>query len=638
VGRPARARRSPRGPHRRAAALRRARAGGLGGGAAPGGRGAARRPRRRRGAAGAGGRSLQRLAAHVLRPVRVQVVRPVRPAARGARRGRGAREPADRRLDLPPRAQARRPPRSGRGRCRRRDAGRRPVPRGGPQAPPVGVRRGARAPRGRRGQAGALADLAAAAAREPPHAGAPGAVGGLHRPRRARRAPRARVHGDVARPYGQGQGRPHRRRAAGRGGEGRAHRLQARVLGAPRREGGERESHARRPAPPLRRGGGARAVPRRAGRGGALPLRAKRQGQQGGGAREPRRRRPRRARRPVPGGPGEGRVPGRPRRRPGGLRLLPVRRRRPAGPPPLPQGPGARRRAGGGGGGVSRSTLATPAGAAPVDELTPEQRRAASAPGSVAVVAGAGTGKTKMLAHRYLHHLESGLSPLEVVAVTFTEKAAAELRSRIRALVRSERPRDRLTLVELEAAQISTVHALAARVCRDHPEEAEVAPDFGVLDEVEGVLWREERLEEAIASLPQEVVDAVPVYLLRAVLRALVEDPLTAEPALSRGPDDWRALLAEAHETAYARIAAAPEWRGWRETLRAHVGADGDRAEEHRRACLEALEALEAREPERALALAKTVKLNAGSQRNWEPGALGAVKDAMRAVRDAIVD
>jgi len=287
---------------------------------------------------------------------------------------------------------------------------------------------------------------------------------------------------------------------------------------------------------------------------------------------------------------------------------------------------------------VSRSTLATPAGAAPVDELTPEQRRAASAPGSVAVVAGAGTGKTKMLAHRYLHHLESGLSPLEVVAVTFTEKAAAELRSRIRALVRSERPRDRLTLVELEAAQISTVHALAARVCRDHPEEAEVAPDFGVLDEVEGVLWREERLEEAIASLPQEVVDAVPVYLLRGVLRALVEDPLTAEPALSRGPDDWRALLSEAHEAAYARIAAAPEWRGWRETLLAHVGADGDRAEEHRRACLEALEALEAREPARALALAKTVKLNAGSQRNWEPGALGAVKDAMRAVRDAIVD
>ncbi|HZW27839.1 MAG TPA: UvrD-helicase domain-containing protein, partial [Trueperaceae bacterium] len=147
--------------------------------------------------------------------------------------------------------------------------------------------------------------------------------------------------------------------------------------------------------------------------------------------------------------------------------------------------------------------------------LTAEQARAAFAPGSVAVVAGAGTGKTKMLAHRFLRHVEEGLSPLEVVAVTFTEKAAAELRSRIRALVRERRPHDRRALVELEAAQISTIHSLAARVCRDHPDEAEVAPDFAVLDDVEGTLWRAERLEEAIADLPREVLDAVPVHLLR---------------------------------------------------------------------------------------------------------------------------
>jgi ATP-dependent helicase/nuclease subunit A len=65
--------------------------------------------------------------------------------------------------------------------------------------------------------------------------------------------------------------------------------------------------------------------------------------------------------------------------------------------------------------------------------LTEEQRRAVEAPGSTAVVAGAGTGKTHMLVARYLHHLSAdGLSPLQVVAVTFTEKAAEELRSRIR--------------------------------------------------------------------------------------------------------------------------------------------------------------------------------------------------------------
>ncbi len=67
--------------------------------------------------------------------------------------------------------------------------------------------------------------------------------------------------------------------------------------------------------------------------------------------------------------------------------------------------------------------------------LRAAQRRAVQARASVAVTAGAGTGKTHMLAHRYLHHLEHGLEPLQVVAVTFTERAAAELRARIRALV-----------------------------------------------------------------------------------------------------------------------------------------------------------------------------------------------------------
>lgn len=268
--------------------------------------------------------------------------------------------------------------------------------------------------------------------------------------------------------------------------------------------------------------------------------------------------------------------------------------------------------------------------------LTPEQAQAVEAPGSVAVVAGAGTGKTKMLAHRYLRHLESGLSPLEVVAVTFTEKAADELRSRIRSLVREERPLDRRSRVELEAAQISTIHALAARVCRDHPDEAEVAPDFTVLDDVEGALWHAEQLEEAIAALPPEVVSAVPVYVLRTVLGALVSDPLAAGPALERGPDDWRAMLAEEHRAAYERIAADSRWREWRAVLSAHAGAEGDKKEIARRACLAALTALEDHDPVRASELANLVDLRGGKKDAWQPGALEAVKEVLGPARDAI--
>ncbi|NJL52321.1 MAG: UvrD-helicase domain-containing protein [Hydrococcus sp. SU_1_0] len=122
--------------------------------------------------------------------------------------------------------------------------------------------------------------------------------------------------------------------------------------------------------------------------------------------------------------------------------------------------------------------------------LTPEQQAAAYAPCSVVITAGAGTGKTHMLAERYLYYLrERNLSPLEIVAVTFTEKAATELRSRIRSLVSQELPQRLDLLAELEAAQISTIHALSARVCQEHFQVINIPADFQVLDDLEGQGW-----------------------------------------------------------------------------------------------------------------------------------------------------
>ncbi len=96
--------------------------------------------------------------------------------------------------------------------------------------------------------------------------------------------------------------------------------------------------------------------------------------------------------------------------------------------------------------------------------LTSQQLEAAEAPGGVAVTAGAGTGKTHMLASRYLHHIEKDrLTPLEIVAVTFTDKAADQLRSRIRETIAISSVSDDM-LAEVEAGQISTMHALAARI------------------------------------------------------------------------------------------------------------------------------------------------------------------------------
>ena len=268
--------------------------------------------------------------------------------------------------------------------------------------------------------------------------------------------------------------------------------------------------------------------------------------------------------------------------------------------------------------------------------LTEEQRRAVGAKGSVVVVAGAGTGKTHMLTERYLHHLsEDGLSPLEVVAVTFTEKAAGELRSRVRERVREALAAREDLLAELEAAQISTIHALCARVCREHPEEAGVPADFGILDELRGRLWTADRLADAMDDLPEEHYRVVPYPLMQAALEALLSDPLAAEEALAKGPEGWRDLIEEARESALAEFLEEPALKEARWTLELCEGDDEDRMEESRRAALSALDELEAggnrKDAFEALA---SIDLRGGKKKAWGDGELASVKEALKLVRE----
>lgn len=257
---------------------------------------------------------------------------------------------------------------------------------------------------------------------------------------------------------------------------------------------------------------------------------------------------------------------------------------------------------------------------------------------SVAVIAGAGTGKSHMLAERYLYHLEQRFSPLEVVAVTFTEKAAAELRSRIRALATTRLPGRADTLAELEFAQISTIHALAARVCRDHWQAAGVSPDFDILDNLDGRVRNEQWLDDAISKLPAHVYARVPYSALRPMLRSFLDDPVVAERALGRGPEGWPSLVARTREEALNRLVSSREWLESHNTLRDFSGKAGDKLEDWRRLALEAVLALERGElSNQHLETISAIKLNVGSAKAWSNGGLEAVKDALRTLRDDCV-
>ena len=119
--------------------------------------------------------------------------------------------------------------------------------------------------------------------------------------------------------------------------------------------------------------------------------------------------------------------------------------------------------------------------------------------------AGAGTGKTSVLVGRVVEAVRSGRATLrEIVAITFTEKAAGELRDRVRRELHDaqgeaaregrEEEAERLTLAlhEVDAAHIETIHAFASSLLRERPLEAGLDPNFTVLDAVSEQLDFEE--------------------------------------------------------------------------------------------------------------------------------------------------
>jgi ATP-dependent helicase/nuclease subunit A len=121
-----------------------------------------------------------------------------------------------------------------------------------------------------------------------------------------------------------------------------------------------------------------------------------------------------------------------------------------------------------------------------------------------AVEAGAGTGKTSLLTARIVEAVRTGHARLsEIVAITFTEKAASEFKDRVRDLLDKqladaggeEAERLSAALAELDAAHASTIHSFAAEMLRERPVEANVDPGFEVADAVSAGLlfddiWR----------------------------------------------------------------------------------------------------------------------------------------------------
>jgi len=131
------------------------------------------------------------------------------------------------------------------------------------------------------------------------------------------------------------------------------------------------------------------------------------------------------------------------------------------------------------------------------------------------VEAGAGSGKTTALVRRVVNLVLGGVPVGCIAAITFTEKAAAELRHKIRQALTeaaaADAPATSLAaqaLSDLDLAPIGTLHAFARRLLNEFPVEAQLPPQFGVLDEVQSATAFQERFTDFLETLlddPQSV-------------------------------------------------------------------------------------------------------------------------------------
>src|SRR5215472_5439256 len=107
-------------------------------------------------------------------------------------------------------------------------------------------------------------------------------------------------------------------------------------------------------------------------------------------------------------------------------------------------------------------------------DLTPAQREAVQhLEGPLLILAGAGSGKTRVITRRVAYLLRQGVRPGSILAITFTNKAAGEMRQRIEALVPGSR------------VWISTFHSMGARLLRQYADRLQLDRNFTIYDQAD---------------------------------------------------------------------------------------------------------------------------------------------------------
>lgn len=172
-------------------------------------------------------------------------------------------------------------------------------------------------------------------------------------------------------------------------------------------------------------------------------------------------------------------------------------------------------------------------------QLTPSQRQAVfHIEGPLLVIAGPGSGKTRVITHRIAALIESGVRPYNICAITFTNKAAEEMRQRALALGASS------------GAHISTFHSLCVRILRRYADRAGMSSNFSIYDQAD----QRRCMKQAVKDIQLDTSNFPPARMLDAIsaLKNKLKDP---ESFKAEAYDFFSSTLARVYE-AYQKLLA----------------------------------------------------------------------------------
>ena len=277
----------------------------------------------------------------------------------------------------------------------------------------------------------------------------------------------------------------------------------------------------------------------------------------------------------------------------------------------------------------------------------------------ICVDAGAGSGKTRVLVDRIVHLLDTRLADLdEIVAITFTDKAAAEMKARLRKAFRAKAPADDPEAMNrwrdlerrTETARVCTIHAFCTALLKENAFRLGLDPDFAVLPEAETALLLDEVVTETLHDLfegndpaAMNLAVELPFNRLRQTLIGMLRKSSLMDRIMAQWRFDDAGALQQRWEAArqaeHARRLEALRHDGhvhsYLKKLRGLEGAcsnPDDARERRRQTMMDALENIRrggpAREIERQLQRILEKSKDRASKKNWQS------EEAFKAITD----